>query len=773
MSVPNQTPYNIYTANGLSTVFAYEFYLISASDIQVTINGSEVSSGYTVSGVGNTRGGEVTFLTAPANGATVIFERVTPTYRLTDYQDNGDLLADTVNKDFDRLWMAIQRAFIYLGVALTRPLFGGGPFNANGYRIANLADPINNQDAVTKGYADNLYQGAISHSDNNFKRTLRVPESEVVMLPGISGRRKKILAFNDTGNPIAVLPESGSAADVLIQLASSELSGGTLVQLKEQINVQDALSPMLYSGRVVRLSVFYARGLRDDAAFAAAFAASKNADGYNCRVIINDTPYTVEITDTVYQFRTNLETRYNLNTYSGFNCGVVGEFKFNGTAQFKFIRCYRPYVNVVIHGGTGIAGIDTTTPTNSSVAVQLDTVVVGAEIHIDIVNYPGYGLATFGTKFLSSQGVKGLYPSTVNAYLSGGAVYMAGTNGFGEFSSIWELDCTHGSVFNAIYDVVVHKYEGSDLLVNICNSIRFGYLLLGVANAKIFDSQGVYVGHHLGVAGASATVKQTEDLFVMDIVNSWVRFGQSRLFGANCGFRIGSAANVLFDSLEGYHINQAISITNNTSYTGTSNSPTVDVHVKQINVVNGNGQYAYSSKHCIHVDDEMLANLTLEDGRIQWNVNGRTSEYAYAIYGGSLSTSHIKIDNVRLLGNYDAEPVYMPNYDCIVKMHTPDTEVNVGGTRTTGSGRRLRVNWGMSTTETEYTSKPNKRVYIVAKINDPAGNFIARVDAKPAFYAAGVAGTFSGNFGVSKGQKAYYSMLSSAIVDSYAELELG
>jgi hypothetical protein len=57
MSVPNQTPYNIYTANGLTTVFAYEFYLISASDIQVTINGNEVTSGYTVSGVGNTGGG--------------------------------------------------------------------------------------------------------------------------------------------------------------------------------------------------------------------------------------------------------------------------------------------------------------------------------------------------------------------------------------------------------------------------------------------------------------------------------------------------------------------------------------------------------------------------------------------------------------------------------------------------------------------------------------------------------------------------------------------
>lgn len=554
-------------------------------------------------------------------------------------------------------------------------------------------------------------------------------------------------------------------------------SGGTLVALEEKISVQDALSPMLYSGRVVRLSVFYARGLRDDAAFAAAFAASKNADGYNCRVIINDTPYVVEITDTIYKFQTSESTRYNLRNYGGYNCGVVGEFKFHGEARFLFEWCYKPYVNVLIQGGVKANGVNKIIPELSSRAVQFEKVIVGAEVHIDTYQYNGYGLATFGKIHLDpsqqSEGIKGLYPSTVNAYQSAGAVYLAGTNGFGEFSSIWELDCTDGSVVDSAYDIVIHKYEGSDLFVNNANSLRFGFLLLGVANAKIFNSQGVYIGHHLGVAGASPTVKQTEDLYCMDIVNSWVRFGQSRLYGANCGFRIGSASNVVFDSLEGYHINQAISITNSTSYSGTSNSPTVDVHVKQINVVNGNGQYAFSSKHCIHVDDGMLANLTLEDGRIQWNVNGRTSEFAYAIYGGSLSTSHIKIDNVRLLGNYDAEPVYMPNYDCIVKMHTPDTEVNVGGTRTTGSGRRLRINWGMSTVETEYTSKPTKRVYVVATVNAAGGNFIARVDSKPAMYAAGVAGTFSGTFEVSKGQKAYYSMASSSVVDSYAELELG
>ncbi|MDM9659124.1 phage tail fiber domain-containing protein, partial [Raoultella planticola] len=194
MSVPNQTPYNIYTANGLSTIFAYEFYLISANDIKVTINGSEVSSGYTVSGVGNTRGGEVTFLTVPANGATVIFERVTPTYRLTDYQDNGDLLADTVNKDFDRLWMAIQRAFIYLGVALSRPLFGGGPFNATGYRIENLADPVNNQDAATKKFV-------VDNGITNLVKTLRVPEASVRVLPSAEDRAWKGLGFDGEGQP--------------------------------------------------------------------------------------------------------------------------------------------------------------------------------------------------------------------------------------------------------------------------------------------------------------------------------------------------------------------------------------------------------------------------------------------------------------------------------------------------------------------------------------------------------------------------------------------
>ncbi|HFD0405411.1 TPA: phage tail fiber protein [Klebsiella quasipneumoniae subsp. similipneumoniae] len=226
MSVPNQTPYIIYNANGLTTVFPFEFYIISASDIQVSLNGTPVTTGFTVSGVGNVSGGDLTFLTPPANGTVVMLERVVPTYRLTDYQDNGDLLADTVNKDFDRLWMAIQRSFIYLGLALRRPLLGG-PFNAEGYRIEKLADPVDTQDAATKNYVDQV-------GVRNLNRTLRVPENYVAPLAPAEQRANRLQAYNAEGNPIFVRPESGSAADVLVDLASTEDGkGDALIGVKQ------------------------------------------------------------------------------------------------------------------------------------------------------------------------------------------------------------------------------------------------------------------------------------------------------------------------------------------------------------------------------------------------------------------------------------------------------------------------------------------------------------------------------------------------------------
>jgi uncharacterized protein YjbI with pentapeptide repeats len=109
MAVGSGIPFNVHTGTGAATVFAYSFTLLDAGDLVVTLAGVPTTS-YTVAGIGNAGGGSITFSAAPADGAEVILRRVIALVRETDYQNNGDLLAPTLNGDFDRLWMAVQQA---------------------------------------------------------------------------------------------------------------------------------------------------------------------------------------------------------------------------------------------------------------------------------------------------------------------------------------------------------------------------------------------------------------------------------------------------------------------------------------------------------------------------------------------------------------------------------------------------------------------------------------------------------------------------------------
>lgn len=110
MSVPDQTTIFQYTGNGVTTTFAYGFYLLSEDDIVVSVDDVALTTGFTVNGIGSQSGGAVIFDTAPADGVSVVILRQVAVQRDTDYQRNGDLRAQTLNLDFDRLWMAMQDA---------------------------------------------------------------------------------------------------------------------------------------------------------------------------------------------------------------------------------------------------------------------------------------------------------------------------------------------------------------------------------------------------------------------------------------------------------------------------------------------------------------------------------------------------------------------------------------------------------------------------------------------------------------------------------------
>ncbi|MDR7936688.1 phage tail fiber protein [Salmonella enterica subsp. enterica serovar Gatineau] len=149
-------PYTAYLANGSTTSFTYNFLLLYAEDLSVYIDQELQTTGYTIDGVFSETGGTVTFLTPPAKGKKVYLVRLVQLYRIIEYQDNGDLLADTVNNDFDRIWQVLTQGYWALQFCMRRSPWGG-PWEGQGFRISDIADPIDDQDAVTKKYAEEHY----------------------------------------------------------------------------------------------------------------------------------------------------------------------------------------------------------------------------------------------------------------------------------------------------------------------------------------------------------------------------------------------------------------------------------------------------------------------------------------------------------------------------------------------------------------------------------------------------------------------------------------
>ncbi|NWC74302.1 hypothetical protein HX823_09450 [Pseudomonas sp. P7759] len=106
MSVQPGPTFKRYAANGVATAYAIPFLLLDAADLQITLNGVPVTTGFILSGIGNPQS-TCTFTAAPTGD--LLFQQVVPFQRLADYQINGDFLAETVNRDFDRLWLAVKQ----------------------------------------------------------------------------------------------------------------------------------------------------------------------------------------------------------------------------------------------------------------------------------------------------------------------------------------------------------------------------------------------------------------------------------------------------------------------------------------------------------------------------------------------------------------------------------------------------------------------------------------------------------------------------------------
>lgn len=96
-------------ANGTQTIFAYPFPIFTAPDLKIYLNGAPQTSGYTISGAGDSDGGTVTFATAPVAGVVVTLERKIALERMTDFLEGGDFSARAINNELDYVMASLQQ----------------------------------------------------------------------------------------------------------------------------------------------------------------------------------------------------------------------------------------------------------------------------------------------------------------------------------------------------------------------------------------------------------------------------------------------------------------------------------------------------------------------------------------------------------------------------------------------------------------------------------------------------------------------------------------
>ena len=144
-------------ADGIEVSFIYDYIVNNASHMFPYLDNVVQTAGFTVNGVGNPTGGDVTFDVAPANDVIVTLQRVVPLTQLVDYLPYDPFPAETHEGALDKLTLQLQQVSDEIsraikadvttaaGVSYTLPIPEAGSFlqwniTEDGFINVNIAD---------------------------------------------------------------------------------------------------------------------------------------------------------------------------------------------------------------------------------------------------------------------------------------------------------------------------------------------------------------------------------------------------------------------------------------------------------------------------------------------------------------------------------------------------------------------------------------------------------------------------------------------------------
>jgi len=134
-----------YNADGTTATFSFSFSYIVKSHVKAYVNDVEDT------GITFPTDSSITLSTTPSNGDTVKIQRETPSdERLTDFQDGSVLTSADLDQSADQNFYIAQETND--NVASKLGLDNADRYDAGSKRIINLADPVNDNDAVNKQF---------------------------------------------------------------------------------------------------------------------------------------------------------------------------------------------------------------------------------------------------------------------------------------------------------------------------------------------------------------------------------------------------------------------------------------------------------------------------------------------------------------------------------------------------------------------------------------------------------------------------------------------
>ncbi len=222
-----------YEGNGVTTAFPVPFKFPANGDLVVTKVYNDVSStlvlgtDYSVVGAGASSGGAVITTIAPPLGATINISRDVAPVQETDLRNQGRYFAETHENVFDYLTMLIQQCFSGLSRALKRPL-GKDYFYAENRRITNVADPIDNMDAVNKEWMQE-YVGSVIGSGTG---PINLASNVIYLSPsGVPYTVQDMSSTSDLNKGAALIGRATRHLDSVVKLVglSGRYAGDTVV----------------------------------------------------------------------------------------------------------------------------------------------------------------------------------------------------------------------------------------------------------------------------------------------------------------------------------------------------------------------------------------------------------------------------------------------------------------------------------------------------------------------------------------------------------------